>query len=83
MLRNVSDTFWHCHPRVTGLGLHHGEFVGGIIGQKTLRYDIWGIDVMKGTACESGGIPGQVMPSPGHLFSLLCTRHLVEKRYGW
>ena len=27
------------------IGLHIGKFVGGVIGTKKLRYDIWGIDV--------------------------------------
>jgi len=45
------------------IGLHFGGFVGGIIGQKTLRYDIWGIDVMVGNNVESGGVPGMVAAS--------------------
>jgi class 3 adenylate cyclase len=45
------------------IGLHNGGFVGGIIGQKTLRYDIWGIDVMVGNSVESGGVPGSVAAS--------------------
>jgi class 3 adenylate cyclase len=62
MMQHIRNTAKHLQISELDMriGLHHGEFVGGIIGQKTLRYDIWGIDVMKGTACESGGIPGQV-----------------------
>ena len=28
------------------IGIHYGEFVGGFVGTKVLRFDIWGPDVM-------------------------------------
>ncbi|KAF4666911.1 hypothetical protein FOL47_003845 [Perkinsus chesapeaki] len=45
------------------IGLHLGNFIGGVIGTKKLRFDIWGVDVMIVTKVESNGLPGSVVAS--------------------
>lgn len=42
------------------IGLHVGSCVGGVIGSRRLRYDLWGLDVLVGNDIESNGIPGQI-----------------------
>lgn len=42
------------------IGLHHGEFVAGVIGSNQLRFDIWGEDVLIGNQMESSGEPGRI-----------------------
>jgi len=45
------------------VGLHTGTIVAGVIGTKTLRFDIWGPHVIAGNMMESNGIPGQTVVS--------------------
>jgi len=45
------------------IGIHFGKFVGGVIGTKRLRFDIWGDDVLIGNDIESRGLPGQICVS--------------------
>lgn len=42
------------------IGLHRGDFVGGVIGSDRLRFDIWGVDVVTAAMSESHGKPGQL-----------------------
>lgn len=42
------------------IGLHVGSCVGGVIGSRRLRYDLWGLDVLVGNDIESNGLPGQI-----------------------
>ena len=56
------------------IGLHRGSFIGGVIGKKKLRYDIWGGDVNIANAIEQNGIPGEICMS-GSL-KKFCDRHL-------
>ena len=42
------------------IGIHRGNFVGGVIGSDRLRFDIWGVDVCTATECESSGKPGKL-----------------------
>lgn len=42
------------------IGLHHGQFVAGVIGSNQLRFDIWGEDVLLGNQMESSGEPGRI-----------------------
>lgn len=58
-------------PIVMRIGLHTGNIVGGVIGSKTLRYDIWGTDVLVGNKMESEGIPGGLVVSEDTRLSLL------------
>jgi len=41
------------------IGIHTGKVVGGIIGTKLVRYDIFGSDVLIANKMESNGIAGQ------------------------
>lgn len=41
------------------IGIHTGKVVGGIIGTKLVRYDIFGSDVLVANKMESNGIAGQ------------------------
>mmetsp|Transcript_97973 Transcript_97973/g.187960 ORF Transcript_97973/g.187960 Transcript_97973/m.187960 type:complete len:242 (+) Transcript_97973:102-827(+) len=45
------------------IGLHFGRFVGGVIGTKRVRFDIWGEDVIIGNSIESEGIKGRICVS--------------------
>merc|ERR1719401_2703117 len=45
------------------IGMHHGKFVGGVIGTKRLRFDIWGEDVLIGNQVESHGQKGKICVS--------------------
>merc|ERR1712183_1038943 len=45
------------------IGMHHGKFVGGVIGTKRLRFDIWGEDVLIGNNVESKGRAGHICVS--------------------
>ena len=53
------------HPR-TGqridvrIGLHSGSLVGGVIGRRAFRFDVWGPDVLTANKYESGGVGGGV-----------------------
>ena len=40
------------------IGIHTGSIVGGIIGTKIVRYDIFGPDVLIANKMESNGIAG-------------------------
>ena len=42
------------------IGIHTGKIVGGIIGTKVVRYDIFGQDVLIANKMESNGIGGAV-----------------------
>eukprot|EP00002_Diphylleia_rotans_P008232 TRINITY_DN1796_c0_g1_i6.p1 TRINITY_DN1796_c0_g1~~TRINITY_DN1796_c0_g1_i6.p1 ORF type:complete len:2039 (+),score=319.04 TRINITY_DN1796_c0_g1_i6:175-6291(+) len=42
------------------IGLHYGRIVGGVIGRKTLRFDIWGRDVLTAASMESNGSAGKI-----------------------
>jgi len=53
-----------CHDGLDmRIGLHCGSFVGGVIGTKRLRFDIWGEDVLVGNKVESDGKPGEICVS--------------------
>ena len=48
------------HPRssapvFTRIGLHTGDVVGGVIGTRSFRYDIWGADVLPGLSLVFAG----------------------------
>jgi magnesium-transporting ATPase (P-type)/class 3 adenylate cyclase len=53
------------------IGLHTGDIVGGVIGSKTLRYDVWGTDVLVANKMESEGIPGGLLVSHETRIALL------------
>jgi len=42
------------------IGIHTGRVVGGIIGSKVVRYDIFGDGVLIANKMETHGIPGKV-----------------------
>eukprot|EP00929_Paragymnodinium_shiwhaense_P044667 TRINITY_DN22899_c0_g4_i1.p1 TRINITY_DN22899_c0_g4~~TRINITY_DN22899_c0_g4_i1.p1 ORF type:complete len:2368 (+),score=641.18 TRINITY_DN22899_c0_g4_i1:172-7275(+) len=45
------------------IGLHCGRFIGGVIGTKPLRFDVWGEDTLIGNSIESNGRPGMICVS--------------------
>eukprot|EP01006_Ploeotia_vitrea_P037460 TRINITY_DN66130_c1_g3_i4.p1 TRINITY_DN66130_c1_g3~~TRINITY_DN66130_c1_g3_i4.p1 ORF type:complete len:1740 (+),score=1035.90 TRINITY_DN66130_c1_g3_i4:2742-7961(+) len=45
------------------IGVHTGTLIGGCIGTKSLRYDIWGTDGLVSNTLEAEGIPGGVVIS--------------------
>jgi len=42
------------------IGVHTGKVIGGIIGSKVVRYDIFGDGVLIANKMESNGIPGKL-----------------------
>jgi class 3 adenylate cyclase len=64
------------HPR-TGqrievrIGLHSGAVVGGVIGTRAFRFDVWGQDVLYANKFESGGVGGGVNVSAATRDALL------------
>ncbi|RYY33649.1 hypothetical protein EON62_04035, partial [archaeon] len=50
-------------PIMMRFGLHTGDVIGGVVGTKTFRYDIWGPDVLAANQMESNGVPGGVVVS--------------------
>lgn len=49
------------------IGLHLGKFVAGVIGINTIRFDIWGTDVLAGNMVESSGLAGSVCVSQPYM----------------
>ena len=45
------------------IGIHLGSVIGGVIGTTTLRYDMWGPDVLTANELESNGVPEQTLTS--------------------
>jgi class 3 adenylate cyclase len=45
------------------IGLHCGRFVGGVVGTKRVRFDMWGEDVLIANSIESNGVPGRICAS--------------------
>jgi len=45
------------------VGIHTGKILGGIIGSKIVRYDIFGQDVLTTKKVENAGLPGSVYVS--------------------
>ena len=50
-------------PLKVRIGIHSGDVVGGIIGSKTFRFDIFGTDVLATNSIESAGEPGAILIS--------------------
>ncbi|OQS06423.1 phospholipid-transporting ATPase, partial [Thraustotheca clavata] len=50
-------------PLQMRIGVHLGNMIGGVIGDTTLRYDMWGLDAMFANTLESNGLPGGVVVS--------------------
>ena len=42
------------------IGVHTGEIIAGVIGNKVVRYDIWGANVLIANKMESNGKAGEV-----------------------
>lgn len=49
------------------IGLHTGSCVGGVIGSRRLRYDLWGQDVLVGNEVEHNGVPGKLCCSEQYM----------------
>jgi len=45
------------------IGLHTGGCIGGVIGSKAFRYDVFGKDVLAANTMEASGCPGGVLLS--------------------
>ena len=45
------------------IGIHLGQIIGGVIGTTTLRYDMWGPDVLTANEMESNGVPKHTLIS--------------------
>jgi class 3 adenylate cyclase len=56
------------------LGLHTGNIHGGVIGTKTLRYDVFGPDVLAANNMESNGVAGGIVVSESTMRALVSLR---------
>ena len=56
------------------VGVHTGEVIAGVIGNKVVRYDIWGSDVLIANKMESGGQSGEINVSE-------TTKKILEESY--
>ncbi len=64
------------HPRTGArinvrIGLHTGSIVGGVIGTRAFRFDVWGPDVLTANKFESGGVGGGINVSEATRNALL------------
>ncbi|KDO33151.1 hypothetical protein SPRG_01963 [Saprolegnia parasitica CBS 223.65] len=50
-------------PLQMRIGIHLGSIIAGVIGTSTLRYDMWGPDVLTGNEMETNGVPGRILVS--------------------
>jgi class 3 adenylate cyclase len=60
---NISRTTFHprtSEPINIRVGMHSGTVVGGVIGTRAFRFDVWGPDVLRANKYESGGISGGI-----------------------
>lgn len=60
------------------IGIHTGKIVGGIIGTKVVRYDIFGQDVLIANKMESNGKQGCVCISDGTYALLKQNQFIVD-----
>ncbi|OQS00002.1 phospholipid-transporting ATPase [Thraustotheca clavata] len=50
-------------PLQMRIGIHLGSIIAGVIGTTTLRYDMWGPDVLTANEMETNGVPGRILVS--------------------
>ncbi|KAF0683553.1 Aste57867_24410 [Aphanomyces stellatus] len=50
-------------PLQMRIGIHIGSIIAGVIGTSTLRYDMWGPEVLTANEMESNGVPGKILVS--------------------
>ncbi|OQS01643.1 phospholipid-transporting ATPase [Achlya hypogyna] len=50
-------------PLQMRIGIHLGSIIAGVIGTSTLRYDMWGPDVLTANEMETNGVPGRILVS--------------------
>ena len=60
------------------IGIHTGKIVGGIIGAKVVRYDIFGQDVLIANKMESNGIGGAVCISDS-TYQLILKHEIIKE----
>ncbi|RHX97197.1 hypothetical protein DYB25_001055 [Aphanomyces astaci] len=48
-------------PLQMRIGIHIGSIIAGVIGTSTLRYDMWGPDVLTANEMETSGVPGRIL----------------------
>jgi class 3 adenylate cyclase len=60
------------------IGIHTGKIVGGIIGTKVVRYDIFGQDVLIANKMESNGKQGCVCVSEATVALLKQNQFIVD-----
>ncbi|MCB1176285.1 MAG: adenylate/guanylate cyclase domain-containing protein [Leptospiraceae bacterium] len=52
---NLELPYWELR-----LGIHSGELIAGVIGQKKFAYDVWSDTVNTASRCESSGVVGKI-----------------------
>lgn len=57
-------------PVQVRVGIHSGEVVAGVIGRRTLAYDLWGDTVNIASRLESNGVPGYIHVSDAFIKEL-------------
>lgn len=69
---------WNLDMRI---GIHTGKIVGGIIGTKVVRYDIFGQDVLIANKMESNGAAGSVVISDSTYKLILKNNFVADTFY--
>ena len=62
------------------IGIHTGKIIGGIIGAKLVRYDIFGKDVQIANKMETNGVDGAVCISE-QTYKLLQTNKFASVKF--
>jgi len=71
------------HPRTNAridvrIGLHTGAIVGGVIGTRAFRFDVWGGDVLTANKYESGGVGGGINVSAATRNALVALQRVTD-----
>lgn len=69
---------WNLDMRI---GIHTGKIVGGIIGTKVVRYDIFGQDVLIANKMEANGAAGNVVISDSTYKLILKNNFVADTFY--
>lgn len=66
-------------PLELRIGLASGPVVGGVIGQRRILFDLWGVTVNTASRMESSGVPGRIQVAPSTRELLGDSVHFEER----
>ena len=79
----LGETSWteHVGEIQVRIGLHCGESIGGVIGDKKFTFDLWGDAVNTASRMESHGEAGKIHVSEAFKNALVQTQHAVSLQF--